>query len=170
MDQQTRRMTKTHVLMAIGYVIAAALLSVGLGFAITLAEFGRDNPSPAAGIAWIILSSLLFLAFAFFGLIYLIEFLHTRARGGRKVLWRNFALRLLLSLTGLIGPFWMLDVHPTLARRPALLEAINVLFAALSILLLLWAFAIRLPIPASETEAAGDGSSPTSVDRDRPGN
>lgn len=170
MNRQTRRKTKKHVLVAMAYGIAAVVLSVGLSFAIGAAMFGRDELSPAAGVARILLACLLFIGFAFLGMVYLIEFFHTRAQGGNKVLWRNFALRLLFSLSSLIGPYWMFTSHPTLAQKPLLLQAINVLVAALSILLLLWAFAKRLTIPASETQAAGDAPFPTSVDQDRPGN
>ncbi len=167
MADRSRLITTKGIYLAIGIAILIAALSIALSLVITSSMFGRDNPSPAAGIAWIILSCLLFVLFAFFGLIYLIEFIHTRAQGGRKVLWKNYGLRALLSLPSLIGPFWMLDSHPYLDQRPVVSHIANVVVAGLSVGLLLWAFSKRLPIAAQsqgvEVEAPNNASEPTDL-------
>ena len=132
--------TRRGVWRAIGFVVLSMAVSVAVGYVLTWRNFGLDNPAPAAFLFWVASSCLLSIAFLFLGLVYLIEYVHTYARGGRKVRWRNYALRLVLALTALIGPFWMLDAHPVLAQKPALLFILNVLVAGLSIGLLLWAF------------------------------
>lgn len=151
--------TKRGIWLTIGFVVLSGVVSAAVSFAITYHVFGSTEPEPAAGIFWVVVSCLLFIAFLFFGLVYLIEFLHTHAQGGSKVRWRNYCLRLLLSLTALVGPVWMFNAHPTLAQRPMLLHVLNVLIAALSVALLLWAFSIRWSIPlhgkTGESDATG---------------
>lgn len=147
MENHSRPITAKNMKVAIGFLAVFAVLSIVLSLVITSILFGKGNPPPAAGIAWIILSCLLFSGFAFLGLIYLVEFIHTRAQNGSKVSWKNYGLRVLLSLSSLIGPYWMLDSHPYLAQRPVVLNMVNVLVAGLSVLLLLWAFGRRFPIP-----------------------
>ena len=146
MENHSRQITAKSIKVAIGFFVVITVLSIALSLVITSSLFGKDNPPPAAGIAWIILSCLLFSAFAFLGLIYLVEFIHTRAQGGSNVSWKNYGLRVILSLSSLIGPLWMLYPHPYLAQWPIALNIVNVLVAGLSVLLLLWAFGRRFPI------------------------
>ena len=151
--------------VALGYLVAIFVLSIGLGFLVTGVQFGRIKPPPGAGLFWVLISCLLMTVFVFFGFVYLVEFVHTRKQGGSKVSWRNFGLRVLLSLTSLIGPYWMLVAHPTLAQRPVLLDLVNILVSGLTIGLLLLAWGIRLPVPGSsngeEPGRASDSSNST---------
>jgi hypothetical protein len=158
-EERPRFVTAKGIKLSVGFVVVSVILSIALSFLITAIMFGRDNPAPAAGIAWIILACLLFIVFMFLGLIYVVELIHTRTQGGSRVSFRNYGLRLVLSLSSLIGPFWMLDSHPYLSQWPVVLLIVNVLVAGLSIVLLLWAlgrkFGVRDRPGSPEGSATG---------------